>query len=147
MRKCSVQPLIHCLLYLSGWLCHWPSKLFAGYSQMVAVSAFGPAKIGCQIWHWLVTRIPGYHTFSSPAQQASFEKLDQTTKLMNCFKNYYYNFYCYATPWMCRTVTVGICIGRRRSVITVYIWILVGGHSITLYMWWEDKPRQITTNS
>ena len=54
-------------VYLSGWLCHWPSQLLAVYSQMVAVSAFGPAKIGCQIWHWLVTRIPGYHTFSIPA--------------------------------------------------------------------------------
>ena len=67
LHKCSIHLLIGCLIYLGGWLCHWPSQQLAVYSQMVAGSAFGPAKIGCQIWHWLVTRIPGYNTFSSPA--------------------------------------------------------------------------------
>ena len=71
LHKCSIYLLIGCLIYLGGWLCHWPSQQLAVYSQMVAGSAFGPAKIGCQIWHWLVTRIPGYNTFSIPGDNCT----------------------------------------------------------------------------
>ena len=49
VAKLLAQPAIGCL-----------------FSYMVAGTTFSPAKIGCQIWHWLVTRIPGYHTFSNP---------------------------------------------------------------------------------
>ena len=50
------------------------------HPQMMAGRAFSPAKIGCQIWNWLVTRIPGYKTFSSPETASGVQNIGSSMR-------------------------------------------------------------------
>ena len=45
---------------MAGWSI-WPSQWLFLYRQIMADWDCSQSKIGCQIWNWLVARIPGYN--------------------------------------------------------------------------------------